>query len=365
MIDIVGRVRPGIGDIQPYVPGLTDDQLKHMYGLRRVVKLNANENALGASPMACKALEREMSTLHLYPDGSSEILRRSVAEFHGVSAERVLVGNGSDDIIKLLSETFLESHNNVIMPVPSFSQYAFGAKVMSAHVIGVPLLSDFTYDIKALVAAVTPETKMIYLCSPNNPTGTILTTSQASELLQSIPKDVLVVFDLAYNDYSTHPNRVQESPLLLNDERVVILHTFSKLYGLAGLRVGYGIAHADVWSYVNRLREPFNVNRFAQRAGAAALLDEVHRWNSQNHAAMSRSYYQQACLSLGIPWVETEGNFILLKTGNGRGITNLLMEQGVMVRTGFTGLEEYIRVTFGIQEDNEACIAALRSAMGK
>ncbi len=363
MLDVARLVRPGIGDIEPYVPGLTDDELQKMYGFRRVVKLNANENALGPSPLAIQAIQQELATLHHYPDGASERLRQAIADFHGLSVERVLVGNGSDDIIKLVSETFLEPGDEVVVPHPSFSQYSFGAAIMHASVRRVDLGPDFSYDVEAIADAVTDRTKLVYLCSPNNPTGTILTRAQAEWLLQALPAHVVVIFDFAYNDYSLNPERVVGDEGLFRDERVVALHTFSKLYGLAGLRVGYALANESLLSYVNRVREPFNVNRVAQRAAAAALTDAAHRRASQEHARTSRAFYEAECQALGLRTTPAEGNFILVRTGDGRATTEALMKRGVMVRTGFAGLSEWVRITYGTPEENALCLEALRAVL--
>jgi histidinol-phosphate aminotransferase len=357
------QVRDGITTIQPYVPGLTDDELKHKYGLSRVIKLNANENALGPSPLALDAIREELGNLHHYPDGGSSLLKEAIADFHGVHKDNVLVGNGSDDLIKLISEAFLAPGDEIVVPFPSFSQYEFGAQVMEARVTRVPLNDDFTYDVESLARAVTSHTKFIYLCSPNNPTGTILTKQEMYWLLEHLPAHVIVIVDLAYNDYSTNPERVMEDDRLLRDGRVVFLHTFSKLYGLAGLRVGYGIAHPDFWSFVNLVREPFNVNRVAQRAAVAALKDEAHRKASIQLAVDSKAFYATAFAELGFEYVPTEANFIFVKTGDGVKTMRALMEQGVMVRAGFAGVSEYVRITFGTPEENEACVQALKSTV--
>ncbi|WP_188882707.1 histidinol-phosphate transaminase [Alicyclobacillus cellulosilyticus] len=364
MMTAIYRVRAGIEHIEPYVPGLTDDELKARYGLSEVVKLNANENALGPSPLALAAIQQELQVLHHYPDGASFLLRDEIARFHGVRPEQVLVGNGSDELIKLLAETFLEPEDEVVMPFPSFSQYAFGASVMRAKTRLVPLGPGFTYDVEALAAAVTERTKLVFCCSPNNPTGTVMTQAEAEWLLAQLPEHVVLVIDAAYNDYSRNPKRVM-GERLLHDPRVVILHTFSKLYGLAGLRVGYGLAHAELWSFVNRVREPFNVNRLAQRAAAAALQDEAHRQASQELALRSKRFYLEVCQALGLEAPEPEGNFILVRTGDGRATAQAMMARGVMVRTNFAGLDEYVRITFGTDRENELCAEALRAVVGR
>lgn len=362
MFNVAERVRRGIDQIQPYIPGITDDEIKHKYGLQNVVKLNSNENALGPSPLALAAIRAELETLHLYPDGGSGRLREAIAEFHGVPANQVMAGNGSDNLIKLLSETFLQPGDEVVVPFPSFSQYNFAAQVMQAKIVNAPLRPDYTYDVEALAAAVTDRTKLVYACSPNNPTGTMLRADEAAWLLDRLPEHVVLMLDLAYNDYTDDPTRVRETPELLKNPRVICLHTFSKLYGLAGLRIGYALAHEGVWDYVHRLREPFNVNRLAQRAGAAALQDEAHRLASMKLAAESRDFFLTRCAEIGLKAVPPSGNFILVKTGNGKKTVEALMKRGVLVRAGFAGLEEYVRITFGHPQDNEACLAALEDA---
>lgn len=363
MVQFANKVRPGIEGIQPYSQGVTDDELMRRYGLGRVIKLNANENALGPSPLALEVIRRELPLLHQYPDGGSEALRVAIAEFHGVEAGTVLVGNGSDDIIKLISETFLNPDDEIIVPVPSFSQYGFGAAIMQATVRGVSLGAGYEYEVDGFLQAVTPRTKLVYLCSPNNPTGTILLQSDMDRLLQGLPQDVIVVLDLAYNDYTTRADRVVETAKLLSDPRVVVLHTFSKLYGLAGLRIGYGLAHADVWQFVHRVREPFNVNRLAQRAAQAALQDEAHRVASTNQVVASRDVYAALATRLGLTAVPTDANFVLLRTGDGIGTMKRLMARGVMIRAGFLGLEEWVRITFGTVEENTVCIRELEALL--
>lgn len=352
------RVRKSLKNIHPYQPGVSEDTLRKQFGDRVLVKLNSNENALGPSPLAIKALEQELSKLHLYPDGGSELLRQAIAKHHGVSEFEVFAGNGSDDIIKLLSETFLEAGDEIVVPFPSFSQYGFGAEVMDAHIRSVPLNADFSYDVEALLAAVGERTKLLYLCTPNNPTGTILKRSEFDWLMERLPSHVFVVADLAYNNYGTSEDRFQVTPDVLKYPNVAYLHTFSKLYGLAGLRVGYALGHEAVWSYVHRVREPFNVNRLAQRAAVAALEDVEHVRQSRALAEVSRTQYSELT-GHGLNIIPSEANFILVETGNGVETFEALRKEGILVRAGYPGLEKFVRVTFGLPDENTACIAAL------
>ncbi len=364
-MNIEMTVRPGISQISPYVPGLTDDELKEKYGLTQVVKLNANENALGPSPLAIDALVREASHVHHYPDGSSEMLRNAIAQFHGVDPNCVLAGNGSDNVIKLLAETFLNPGDNIVTPNPTFSEYELAALVMDAQVKLVDLADDFTYDVESLVAAVDAKTKLLFICSPNNPTSTIMTEEQFSYVLDNTPENVVVVVDFAYNDFSTRQDRAQVRNSLFESPRVVTLHTFSKLYGLAGLRVGYGLAHPDLWAYVNRIREPFNVNRLAQRAAAVALTDAAHRDASILLAAKGKAHYRRFAEQHGLFMPDGEGNFTLIRVGDGKAVTQALMARGVMVRHGFRGILDCIRITYGTDEENEQCTTALAAVLDR
>ncbi|GMA55958.1 histidinol-phosphate aminotransferase [Alicyclobacillus sacchari] len=358
------QVRPNVKDIEPYKPGLSNEQLRKELGDRPLVKLNSNENTLGPSPMALRAMEHELPKLHLYPDGGSDLVKAAIAEHHDVQPDQVFVGNGSDDIIKLLSETFLDAGDEIVTPFPTFSQYTFGAQVMKAKVNLAPLRADFTYDIEALLAAVTERTKLLYLCTPNNPTGTVLKQVEFDELMERLPEHVFVIVDMAYDNYATDPERFQFNAQALKRPNVCFLHTFSKLYGLAGLRVGYAIGNPEVFAYVHRVREPFNVNRIAQVGAIAALSDFEHVKRSQALALASRRQYQ-ALREMGMYVVPSEANFVLVQVGDGMRVFEALRKQAILVRAGFAGLESYVRISFGTESENEVCIAALRKVVAQ
>lgn len=357
---IVGeQVRQNLKDIEPYKPGLSNEQLQKELGDRPLVKLNSNENTLGPSPLALQAMSAELPKLHLYPDGGSDRVREAIAQHHGITADRVFVGNGSDDIIKLISETFLDPADEIVMPYPSFSQYAFGAHIMKANVKSVPLREDFTYDIERLLAAVTPMTKLLYLCTPNNPTGTVLEQKQFDWLMERLPSQVFVVVDMAYDNYATDSSRFQLTPEALIYPNVCYLHTFSKLYGLAGLRIGYAVGNPHVFSFMHRVREPFNVNRIAQVGAIAALSDVEHVRRSQELVRRSREQYRVLEQS-GMQCTPTEANFILVNVQDGVRVFESLRREGILLRAGYPGLDQYVRVTFGTETENELCIDGLK-----
>ncbi|SHJ82287.1 histidinol-phosphate aminotransferase [Alicyclobacillus tolerans] len=352
------RVRPVLHSIDPYQAGLTDDEIVQRFGGKAVLKLNANENPLGPSPKALQAIADELGQLHHYPDGSSSYLRDAIAQYHGCEKDAVLVGNGSDEIIRLLSETFLSPDDEVIVTFPSFSQYRAGALLMGAKVVTVPLEAEsFRFDPERLLEAVNPRTKLLYVCSPNNPSGTVLEKNQLEELVKRLPPQVIVIWDAAYDEYSMSPHRAVWSQDLLETGRWIVLHTFSKLYGLAGLRVGYALGSPDIWQYAHRIREPFNVNRLAQRAAAAALYDEEHRQKSLQLVRKGKQQYERLGQA-GYTLVPSDANFILVRVGNGRQVAEKLMSEGVLVRFGF-GLSEYIRISIGLANENEQCVEAL------
>lgn len=359
-------VRSCLHDLKPYEPGKPIDEVKRELGLDEVIKLASNENPLGASEKAKEAVKSVLDQSHIYPDGSCYRLKTALAAKLGVEAKQLIVGNGSDEIIKLLAETFLNDGDQVLAPVPSFSEYWFAAKVMNAEVIGVPLCEDFTYDVDAMINAVGPRTKLIYICNPNNPTGTYMTKSQLEKLLAGIPSDVVVVMDEAYAEFvgqEDYPDGLD----YINKHRLVVLRTFSKVYGLAAYRVGYGIGHPELIGFINRVREPFNVNSFAQEAAIAALADADHVKASVDLVRESKELFYREFEAMGLKYIPTETNFIFVDTGvDGRQVFDKLMRRGVIVRSGHVfGRTTYIRVTFGTMEENAIFLSEFKAVMGE
>lgn len=357
-------VRNCLHDLKPYIPGKPIEEVKRELGLESVIKLASNENPLGASASAKDAVRQLLDQSHIYPDGSCYELKQALATHLQVAPEELIVGNGSDEIIKMLAETFLNQGDEVIAPVPSFSEYWFAATVMNANVVGVQLGSDFGYDVQAMIDAVTPKTKMLFLCSPNNPTGTYLCKADLEKILAEIPDDIIVVIDEAYAEFVTaddFPSGID----YIHQHRVIVLRTFSKIYGLAAYRIGYGVADAEMIHYINRVREPFNVNSFAQTAAIAALADEEHKQESRQLVADGKEYLYREFADLGLKYVDSEANFVFVDTGvDGKQVFHKLLVRGVIVRTGdIFGYPTYIRVTFGTSEENKRFISALREVL--
>ncbi|MCY0893782.1 MAG: histidinol-phosphate transaminase [Acidibacillus sp.] len=356
-------VRPNLHVIKPYVPGRPIADVQREFGLHDVVKLASNENPLGPSPKALDAISDLLLELNRYPDGAAQDVRTAIAQHVHLQPEQVFVGNGSDEIIKMIAETFLQPGDEVIVPFPSFAQYNFGAQVMEAKIIPVPLTKHFQYDFLAMQNQITDKTKLIYVCSPNNPTGTWVTHTQVKEFLESIPDGIIVVLDEAYLEYVDTPDPLRSLEFVTEGKTVLSLRTFSKMYGLAGLRLGYALGDAGLIKYLHQVREPFNVNAVAQVGATAALQDTEHvnQCKVANHEG--RLQYYEGLTQLGLEYIETQGNFLLAKVGNGVHVFQELERHGVIVRAGFPGLDEYIRISIGTEEENRRCLQALEQAL--
>ncbi|MDI3279852.1 MAG: histidinol-phosphate transaminase [Bacillota bacterium] len=365
-MDWATLARPEIFRIQPYSPGKPIAEVERELGLRDVIKLASNENPLGPSPRAVAALAQAISSVHFYPESRPPLLRRRLAELNGVSPDQVIVGNGSDELIKLLAETFLRPGDEVLLPAPTFSEYEFAAHLMGARPVSVPC-RDFKPDWERMVQAVTERTRMIFLPSPNNPTGRALREEELISLLSGVPPAVLVVVDEAYREYAEDPLYHRDSPRLLTRfANLVLLRTFSKIYGLAGLRIGYGLADPAVIDLVYRVCEPFNVNALAQEAALAALDDEEHLAASRENNRRGKEYLEAELKALGLNPVPTEANFFFVGLGRDcREVFRALLQRGIIVRTGdIFGEPEYIRVTIGTPEQNRRLIQALAEVVG-
>jgi len=358
------KARAEIFNLKPYVAGKPIEEVKRELGLDDIIKLASNENPLGASPKAVEAVKNSLNMLHLYPDGNCYYLKRKLAAFLDVEENQLLIGNGSDEILKLLAETFLNNGDEVIMARPSFSEYEFTATVMGAKCIFIPLL-DFKHDLSAMGDAITDKTKIIFLCNPNNPTGTIVNKTEVDEFMNRVPEDVLVIFDEAYYEYAESPDYPDGLDYLRQGRNVVVCRTYSKIYGLAALRIGYAVTTAEITAAVDRVTEPFNVNMLAQIAATAALDDEEHVKASLNMNSEGKKYLYKEFEQMGIKYLATDANYIFLDTGRDcQEVFNKLMKMGVIIRTGdIFGYPTFIRVTVGSAAENKRFINSLRSIL--
>jgi histidinol-phosphate aminotransferase len=361
------RIPEYIQAIDPYVPGKPLDALEREYGISDSVKLASNENPLGPSPMALAAVRQSMSSLHRYPDGAGHRLSGKIARANGISPANVLIGNGSDDIIALLVRALVLPGDRVVVPRPSFLMYDISATAAGAVVDAVPLKEDLTMDLDAMAGRVGDDTRLVFVCNPNNPTGTVITRQAFERFLTRLPEDVVVVVDEAYIEFARNPDCLKTGrPEDLN-RPVVTLRTFSKAYGLAGLRVGYGIMPAELAEVLNRVRQPFNVNALAQDAAAAALddrsflrqtLDLVHRGLEDLYGELDR---------LGLRYFQTEANFFLIDVGQPADtVFENMLRQGVIIRSMRAyGYPTCIRINVGLEAENRRFIRALETVLSK
>lgn len=351
-------LRRGVDSLETYVPGRSIEEVAREFGVPDVVKLASNENALGPSPRALEALAGALAGLHRYPDGAAGALREGLAAKTGTAPDRVVVGNGGDDILSILARTFLNEGEEAIVPAPTFSPYAHVTKVMGGAVVTSPL-RDFRIDLEDVRRKFSPRTKLVFLCSPNNPTGGILAEGELVSFLEDIPKGALVLLDEAYGDFVDAPDW-PDSIALTERFPLIVLRSFSKIYGLAGLRVGYGIGPAEMIGYMNRVREPFNVNQLAQVAALAALEDDDYRREAIALVENGRRYLYGSFDELKLAYLESQANFIFVQVGDADAVSRALMQKGVIVRSGSAfGCPEWIRVTVGLEAENTRLVQAL------
>ncbi len=358
------RVRKCIHRLKPYIPGKPIEEVQRELGLSDVIKLASNENALGPSPKAVEAALRMLSHVHLYPDDSCYRLKRAIAERYRMPEDCILIGRGSDEILLHAALAFLEPGDEVIYAHPSFVMYSFVSALMDAKEHVVPL-RDFTHDLDAMAERVTERTKLIFIANPNNPTGTIVKEPQVRRFVESLPDGVLVIFDEAYCEYVEDESFPNTLDYIREGFGVLTLRTFSKVYGLAGLRIGYGFAPPHIASLVARVREPFNVSSIAQVAAEAALQDEEHVERSKKLVADGKRTLYRAFDELGLKYVPTQANFIFVDLGmDSREAFKWLLKRGIIIRTGeIFGMPTWARITIGKPEENERLIEALRELL--
>ena len=351
------QYRPQIKDLVPYKPGKPIEDVKRKYELTEVIKLASNENPLGASPKAQKAIMSILNNLNLYPDGNCTDLRAVIAKKLSLSINQILPSSGSDEMIDQIAKTFLNNGDEVILADVTFPRYLTTTKMMGAVPVIVPL-NNFTYDLVAMKKAITTKTRLIWLCNPNNPTGTMFTEKMLIDFLDFVPKNVVVVYDEAYNEYVTRDDFPKDSIKLLDTyPNILILRTFSKIYGLAALRVGYTLASEGILANINRIRGPFNVNTAAQVAAIAALSDDDFLKKSFDVNLEGKEYLYSAFKKLGIWYAPSETNHIFIDVKKDcQKVFESLQRKGMIIRPMY---KTYIRVSIGTMEQNRLFITTL------
>jgi histidinol-phosphate aminotransferase len=362
VFDFKNIARDEIKDIPVYSPGLDTDDVKRKYGVERVLKLGSNENPLGPSPLAMEAVRGAASDISLYPDGNCTALRERLSTMLRVGPDNLVFGNGTDEIIDFIFYAFLDPGDRAVMGDPTFSSYFLSGMVVGAEMAYVRLLGH-QHEIGKMLGAVDGGTKAVFVGTPHNPTGTICSREEFERMLEGLPRDVLLVWDEAYREYVEDPSYPESVPYLERYPNLIVLRTFSKIYGLAGLRVGYGIADPGVVDLLERVRPPFNVNRLAQVAALAALDDTEHIEKSRRVNSEGKRFLTDGLLQLGLRPVPTQANFILFAyEGVVDELPVRLLERGIIVRDGAAlGYPGYIRLTIGTPEQNGEVINVIRS----
>ncbi len=354
---------PQLRDLVSYEPGRPIEDVARDLGLdpATIVKLASNENPLGPSPKAISAMEAAVRNVHLYPDGGGYRLRNAIAEKFGFGRENVVLGNGSNEIIEFIGHAFLRPGDNVVVADHAFVVYKLMATLFGAATIEVPD-PGFVHDLDAMVDAITPETREIFVANPNNPTGTLVGQGAIDRFVDRVPDHVVIVFDEAYYEFlDTPPDTLK---FVRDGRNVVVLRTFSKIQGLAGTRIGYGLAPAHLADVLQKTRQPFNANAVAQAGALAGLRDEDHQNHTRELNKEGRTFLQDTFASMGLEYVPSEANFVLVRVGDGDALFKAMMAQGVIVRamSGYK-LPDWIRVSVGTMDQNRRFVEVLESCL--
>ena len=351
--------------IAPYQPGKPIAELAREMGLNEadIIKLASNENPLGPSPAALAAIQAALPELARYPDGNGFALKAALAKRYGVKPEQIVLGNGSNDVLEFAARALLTPGTSAVFSQHAFAMYPLVVQAMGARSIEVPA-QDFGNDAQALLAAIEDDTRVIFIANPNNPTGTLLLPDALLALIEQIPPHVLVVLDEAYYEYLAPEVAADSVSWLSRFPNLLIARTFSKAYGLAGLRVGFALAHPEVAGLLNRVRQPFNVSSLAQAAAVAALGDTTHL---QHSIALNNAGMRQICAGLqrlGLIFIPSFGNFVSFRIGSATAMYQRLLKRGVIVRPiANYGMPEYLRVSIGLEVENDKFLSALASAI--
>jgi histidinol-phosphate aminotransferase len=357
-------VRKNILGITPYIAGKPIEETKRQYKLKKVIKLASNENPLGPSLKAQAAVRKNIGLVNRYPDSNAFYFKKRIARYLGLQPANIVPGNGSDELIDIIIKTFVEDDENILTADTTFLEYGIISAVNNRKIVTVPL-KYFKYDLEAMKKKVNDKTKVIFIANPNNPTGTYVTKYELEDFIRDLPGQVLLVLDEAYDAFID----VDDFPNSLNyvkaDKNIILLKTFSKAYGLAGLRIGYAVVRSELAGFMERVRQPFNANLLAQAAAQAALDDKKFLARSKKIILEGKNFLYAELSKLGIPYVPSVANFILVDTGkDGMGVFKDMLKYGVIVRDMQQyGLKNFIRVTIGTKKENERFIKVLKKVL--
>lgn len=352
-----------VRSLKPYQPGKPISELERELGIQHAIKLASNENPLGASKRVHAAIQEAIADIHVYPDGSSFTLKKTLAEHYHIQPNQITLGNGSDNIIELIIKTFLSAADTAIISQYAFLTISLLIQAIGAKAIVVPAKA-YGHDPVAMVQAIQPNTRLLFMVNPNNPTGTHINAEAFEKMMQAIPPHIVVVVDEAYVEYVTLPNFPDTIDLLSRHPNLIILRTFSKAYGLAGLRLGYAISSAEIADLLNRVRLPFNVNLFANAAGIAAIQDQAHIQASRDLNTAGLAQLNEGLSALNLQTIPSAANFVTVNVGDGEAIYQQLLRLGVIVRplTPYH-LPAHIRISTSHAADNARCLQALKETL--
>ena len=354
----------GVRGLQPYQPGKPAEALERELGITNIIKLASNENPHGPSPVVAAAITDVLSGLSRYPDGSGYSLKQALSERLGVGKSQITLGNGSNDVLDLVTRAFVDPGQQVVVAEHAFAVYSLSAKSVNAQLVVVPA-RDFGHDLEAMAAAVTPSTRVVFVANPNNPTGTYQASASVEEFLEVLPTTVVTVVDEAYFEYVKDRNYPDGVELLSRFPNLIVVRTFSKAYGLAGLRVGYAMASEQITEALNRVRYPFNVNSLALVAAEAALNDESFVVECVYENQRGLKQLESGFSELDLEWIPSVANFICVRVGaNATKIFDSMLRQGVIVRpVANYGLTEHLRISVGLDQENRRALHALKIAL--
>ncbi len=354
--------KKNIEAIHPYEPGKPIKEVQRELGLRHITKLASNENPLGVSPLAMKEMKKILKDCFLYPEGGCHEVLHALSGELKLPPEQIIFGNGSNEIIEMVGRGFLSEGDEVISSESSFLVYPILTQAAGGKYVSVPMTADYRYDLKALAEAVTPRTKVIFIANPNNPTGTYVHAREVERFLKRVPNRVVVCFDEAYFDFVDAKDFPDILKLVRDGyENVLLFRTFSKAYGLAGLRIGYACASKKMISYLHKIRQPFNVNMVAQAAAVGAIRDKAFRKKTREVTFLGRQFLTHTFEKFGLEYLPTQANFILVNVGrNGREVCKAFLKKGIIIRAmDAYGFDDWVRVTIGLPKQNRLFIKRL------
>jgi histidinol-phosphate aminotransferase len=363
MSDLLSVAVPGVRGLQPYQPGKPIEELQREYGIADVIKLASNENPLGPSPRAVSAVAAVLKELNRYPDGNGFELKAALSQRLGVTPANITLGNGSNEILELVARAFVSPGDDVMFSQHAFAVYPLVTQAVGGRAVTVPAV-NFGHDLEAMHGAITAQTRVIFVANPNNPTGTWMPADVLHAFLRTVPDDVIAVVDEAYFEYVEETDYPDCTQWLAEFPNLLVTRTFSKIYGLAGLRVGYGVSGTALADILNRVRQPFNLNSLALACATAALEDEAHIAASVSCNRDGMRRLEAGFRQLGLAYIPSVGNFVCVEVGDAASVYEKLLRRGVIVRpVANYGLPRHLRVTIGTQAENERFLAALAEAV--